>query len=411
MNRRSFLHTALAGAGATLVRPRLAQAALPKAKVTRIRYYKTPTDAAGRPNTQQPLFNQSTHVVVVETDAGLIGIGEGGSHDTMQQAAGMLIGENPFQIERLWQIMTRSYFYPAGRERLHAIGALDVALWDIKGKALGVPVYDLLGGLTREYVECYATSFPRQGDERETARACIEFGYSVYRMGVTGGRIFDRFAEVQRTYEACKAAREGAGKDGAWAVDYHTRLDMSDAVTLSNLIEPLRPYFVEDLVRAENASIYRTLRGQVKVPIAVGEQFGNRWDISELIEDDLIDHARVTVPNTGGITEFLKIANLCETHYIGLIPHFTGPISEAAMVHLCGVYPGPALMEMLGRGDRSWPYVTQGYDFRKGRMYPVARPGIGVEVDTKQLEPILDVTERYAPMPMNNRPDGTPTNW
>jgi galactonate dehydratase len=411
MNRRSFLHTALAGAGATLVRPRLAQAALPKAKITRIRYYKTPTDAAGRPNTQQPLFNQSTHVVVVETDAGLVGIGEGGSHDTMQQSAGMLIGENPFQIERLWQTMTRSYFYPAGRERLHAIGALDMALWDIKGKALGVPLYDLLGGLTREYVDCYATSFPRQGDERETARACVEFGYRVYRMGVTGAKIFDRFEEVQRTYEACKAAREGAGKDGAWAVDYHTRLDPVDAVRLSTMIEPLRPYFVEDLIRTENPDIYRTLRAQLKVPIATGEEYGNRWDISELVENDLIDYARVTVPNTGGITEFMKIANMCETHFVGLIPHFTGPISEAAMVHLCGIFPGTALMEMLGRGDRSWPYVLQGFDFRKGRMYPVPRPGLGVEVDTKQLELILEVNERYAPMPMNNRPDGTPTNW
>ena len=228
-------------------------------------------------------------------------------------------------------------------------------------------------------------SFPRQGDERETARACVEFGFRVYRTQVTGGRIFDRFEEVPRTYEQCKLAREGAGKDGAWAVDYHTRLDMSDAITLSNMIEPLRPYFVEDLIRTENPDIYRTLRGQVKVPIAVGEQYGNRWDINELVENHLIDYARVTVPNTGGITEFLKIANICETHFVGLIPHFTGPISEAAMVHLCGIFPGTALMEMLGRGDRSWPYVLQGYDFRKGRMYPVARPGLGVEVDTKQL--------------------------
>ncbi len=411
MNRRSFLHAALAGAGATLARPSVAQAALPKAKITRIRYYRAPTDAAGRPNTRQPLFNQSSNVVVVETDAGLVGIGEGGAHDTMEQTAGMLIGENPFQIERLWQIMSRSYFYPAGRERLHAIGALDMALWDIKGKALGVPLYDLLGGLTRDYVECYATSFPRQGDEKETARACIEFGYRVYRTQVTGGRVFDRFEEIPRTYEQCKLAREGAGKDGAWAVDYHTRLDMTDAVTLSNMIEPLRPYFVEDLIRTENPGIYRTLRGQVKVPIAVGEQYGNRWDISELVESHLIDYARITVPNTGGITEFLKAANICETHFVGLIPHFTGPISEAAMVHLCGIFPGTALMEMLGKGDRSWPYLLQGYDFRKGRMYPVARPGLGVEVDTKQLEMILDVNERYAPMPTNSRPDGTPTNW
>ena len=320
MNRRSFVRTALAGTGAALLRPSLSSAALPKAKITRIRYYKAPTDAAGRPNTHQPLFNQSSNVVVVETDAGLTGIGEGGVHDTMEQCAGMLIGENPFQIERLWQIMARSYFYPAGRERLHAIGALDMALWDIKGKALGVPVYELLGGLTREYVECYATAFPRQGDEKETACACREFGFRVYRTQVPGGPVFDRFQEVTHAHEVCRQAREGVGEDGAWAIDYHTRLDMSDAVTLSNLIEPLRPYFVEDLVRTENPGIYRTLRGQVKVPIATGEEYGNRWDINELVEQHLIDYARVTVPNVGGITEYCKIANLCETHFVGLIP-------------------------------------------------------------------------------------------
>jgi galactonate dehydratase len=411
MNRRSFLRTALTGAGAALSFPLLAQAALPKAKITRIRYYKTPIDAAGRPNTQQPLFNQSTNVVVVETDAGLTGIGEGGAHDTMQQCAGMLIGENPFQIERLWQMMARSYFYPAGRERLHAIGALDMALWDIKGKAFGAPVHELLGGLARDYVECYATSFPRQGDEKETARACVEYGYRAYRTGVTGGRVFDRFEEVSRTYEICKQAREGVGKDGAWAVDYHTRLDMADAVTLSTMIEPLHPYFVEDLVRTENPHIYQTLRGQVKVPIATGEEYGNRWDINELIEQHLIDYARVTVPNVGGITEFLKIAHLCETHFVGLIPHFSGPISEAALVHLCGVFPGPALMEMLGKGEQKWSYLTQAYDFKAGKLYPNQRPGLGVEVDTKQLELILDVKENYSPIPMNRRPDGSLTNW
>jgi L-alanine-DL-glutamate epimerase-like enolase superfamily enzyme len=323
----------------------------------------------------------------------------------------MLIGENPFQTERLWQTMARSYFYPAGRERLHAIGALDMALWDLKGKALGVPLYDLLGGLTRDHVECYSTGFPRQGDEKETARACVEFGFRAYRVSVTGGKVFDRFEEVRRTYEVCKLAREGAGKDGAWAVDYHTRLDMADAVALCQQIEPLRPYFVEDLIRTENPAMYRTLRGQVKVPIATGEEYGNRWDMNELIEQHLVDYARVTVPNTGGITEFLKIANLCETHFAGIIPHFTGPISEAAMVHLCGVFPGPALMEMLGKGDRSWPYVTAGYDFRKGKMYPVARPGLGVEIDLKQLQQILEVNEKYAPIPMMTRPDGSPTNW
>jgi L-alanine-DL-glutamate epimerase-like enolase superfamily enzyme len=151
---------------------------------------------------------------------------------------------------------------------------------------------------------------------------------------------------------------------------------------LSTLIEPLRPYFAEDLIRSENPGVYRTLRGLVKVPIAVGEQFGDRWDQNELVEQHLIDYTRATVPNVGGITEFVKIAHLCEAHYVGLIPHFTGPISEAALVHVCAAFSGPALMEMLGRGTQTWPHLLQSYDFRDGKLYPNPRPGLGVDVDT-----------------------------
>jgi hypothetical protein len=114
MNRRTFFQTCIGAAGAITLRDRADAAGLPKTKITRIRYYKTPTDAAGRPNNKQPLFNQSTNVVLVETDAGLVGVGEGGSGDTMEQCAGLLIGEDPFRTDRLWQSMYRAYFYPAG---------------------------------------------------------------------------------------------------------------------------------------------------------------------------------------------------------------------------------------------------------------------------------------------------------
>jgi L-alanine-DL-glutamate epimerase-like enolase superfamily enzyme len=407
MTRRSLLRGCF---GAALSVAWCKAAALPKAKITRIRYYRTPTDAAGRPNTRQPLFNQSTNVVIIETDAGLTGIGEGGSHDTMEQCAGMLIGEDPFRTERLWQVLYRGYFYPAGREKAHALGALDVALWDLKAKALGVPVYQLLGGRARDYVECYSTGFPGN-TPREKARDCIAAGFRAYRIAAGGTRVYDRFEDVRRTFEECQQVREGAGKDGAWCIDFHTELDMPDAVTLANMIEPLRPYFVEDLVRSENPGVYRTLRGQVKVPIAVGEQFGPKWEWNELIQQHLIDYARVTIPNVGGITEFMKIAGICETHYVGLIPHFTGPISEAAMVHCCTAFSGPALMEMLQGGKRQWPYVTQGYDFRDGKLWPNERPGIGVEVDTAKLQLIGDFKERYTLIPMIQRPDGSFTNW
>jgi galactonate dehydratase len=288
-------------------------------RIRRIRCYIPP-----RP---RPLLSQSNAIVTVETDQGITGIGEGGSEDTVKSLAGLLIGEDAARIEHLWQLMYRGHFYPPGREKLHALGALDVALWDIRGKALGRPLFELFGGLTRDHVECYSTAFPSRGTLRETARACIEAGFRAFRIGVADperGQPFDASAMVRKSYEECREVREGVGPGGEWAIDYHTRLDQADAVRLSTLIEDLEPFFAEDLVRSEDTGVYRTLRQQVKVPIAVGEQFGDRWDINELVEQHLVDYSRVTIPNVGGLTEFRKLASLCELHYVGLLPHFTG---------------------------------------------------------------------------------------
>ena len=150
LQRRSFLKSLAVGAGACLARPKLSEAALPKAKITKVNIYDPPN-----PNR---LFNQSNMVVTVETDAGITGIGEGGARDTLEQCAGTLIGKNPFHIEAIWQEMYIAWFYPPGREKTHAQGALDMALWDIKGKALGLPLHELLGGTVRNFCECYGTS-------------------------------------------------------------------------------------------------------------------------------------------------------------------------------------------------------------------------------------------------------------
>ncbi len=394
-------------AASAVVAPRKAMAAQPAPmKITRVRFYHNPRS--------RPIFNQSAHIVTIETDAGITGIGEGGSKDTVEQCAAMIIGEDPAHIERLWQMMFRGYFYPAGREKLDALGALDLALWDIKGKALGVPVYELLGGLARRRVECYATSFPRQGSLKESARACIDMGFRAFRHSVADpdeGQPFDAHHIVGKTFKECQEIRDGVGAAGDWSLDYHTRLDMPDAIRLSTLIEPLEPFFAEDLVRSENAGVYRQLRQHVKVPIAVGEQFGSKWDVNDLIEQQLIDYSRMTLPNVGGITEFMKIAALCETHYVGLIPHFTGPLSEAALVHACGAFAGPVLMEVTGKGPQPEPHLPQCLDFKNGKLYPNRRPGLGVELDTKPLQLQAEITERYRVTPIFERPDGSITNW
>jgi len=406
MERRSFLKSAGLAGAAFAAPAALSSPSTTPLKITRVRFYHNPDT--------RPMVNQSFHIVTVETDAGITGIGEGGSRDTIEQCAAMIIGEDPSRIEHLWQMMFRGYFYPPGREKIHSLGAIDLALWDIKGKALGVPIYDLLGGLSREHVECYSTGFPSKGSLKETARACVEAGFRAFRHSVADpadGETFNSHQAVRKSYEECVEIREGVGKDGDWAIDYHTRLDLSDAVRLSTLIEPLEPYFCEDLIRSENPGVYRDLRQQVKVPIAVGEHFGARWDTNELIEQHLIDYSRVSIPNVGGITEYMKIATLCETHYVGLIPHFTGPLSEAALVHACGVFSGPVMMEMLGDGTAKIPHLPECYDFRQGKMWPNRRPGLGVTLDTKPLKLVAEITERSRPIPMFHRPDGSITNW
>jgi L-alanine-DL-glutamate epimerase-like enolase superfamily enzyme len=374
-------------------------------KITRIRGY--------RPRRPNPHFHQSDHLVTIETDEGLVGIGEGGSRDTLEQCAGVLIGEDPARIEHLWQLLYRGYFYPAGREKLHALGALDLALWDLKGKRLGVPVYELLGGLTRDYVGCYSTGFPWQGSLKETASACIAAGFRAFRTSVADPKdgVFDARRMVDRTVELCHEVRDGVGPHGDWSIDFHTRLDMADAVRLATLITDLNPLFVEDPLRSENPGALAALRAQVKVPLAVGEQFGDRWDLNELVERHVIDYARVTLPNVGGLTEFKKIAALCETHYVGLIPHFTGPVSVAALVHALCTFSGPVVQEVTGAGPTAPPHLPVGPDFRDGKLWPNDRPGLGIEFDPTGAEMILEVTERYAPIPVYRRPDGSFTNW
>ncbi len=374
-------------------------------KITNIRIY--------RPKQLNPIYNQSDMLVTVTTDSGLTGVGEGGSPDTLAQCAGMLIGEDPARIQHLWQRVYRGFFYPAGREKLHALGALDLALWDLLGKQLGVPLYRLLGGLTRAYVECYSTGYPWKGSLGETARACLAAGFRSFRIGAgdnpTG--IFDARRQVDEVAETCAQLRAAIGPRGEWAIDFHTRLDLADAVRLCTLIEPLNPFFVEDPLRSENPTVLPALRAQVRVPIAVGEQFGDRWDVHDLIERHVIDYTRVTLPNTGGITEFMKIAALCETHYVGMIPHFTGPVALAALGHVLAVLPVPVCMEIGGDGPRLPAHLAAGCDFHDGKLWPVERPGLGVEFDPTQAQLVAEISAPAAPIPMYRRPDGSITNW
>jgi len=381
-------------------------------KITRVRALAPP-----EPN---PLFNQSDIVVLVETDAGVTGIGEGGSKDTLEQCAGRLIGRDPQYIERLWQDMSRAFFYPPGREKLHALGALDLALWDIKGKVHSMPVHALLGGMVRNYCECYNTAGIIPGIKhgmsiRDQARATIDAGYRAFRMGAAdspANTTYNTHERLNQLERDCAEAREGVGKNGDWAVDFHQRFDLAEAVRGCDLIKDYAPYFVEDPVRTEafNEDL-PLLRRQVKVPIAAGEEWGNRWDFNKLVENHDLDYIRATLPNVGGITEMTKIAAICETHFVGIIPHFTGPIATAALVNCLGTFSGPVLMEYNFQG-RELPHVPVCLDFKAGKLYANDRPGLGVEVDLKRLKQIAEITQPVTARAQTYfRPDGSITNW
>jgi galactonate dehydratase len=413
MNRRSFFRSLAATSAACLWRTPRIEAALPKMKITRVRAYAPPN-----PN---PLFNQADTVITVETDAGITGIGEGGFPDTLRQCAGRLIGQDPQHIERLWQDMSRSFFYPPGREKEHALGALDLALWDIRGKALKLPVHEVLGGTVRNYCECYNTAGVIPGVKpgmsiKERAALTMTAGYRAFRMDAAsngrGNAVYNTRERVLQVYEDCAQAREGVGKNGDFCIDFHQRFDLSDAVRCATLIEPLAPFFVEDPVRTEAfEQDLPKIRQMVKVPIAAGEEWGNKWDFNRLVENHDIDYARVTLPNAGGITEMMKIAALCETHFIGIIPHFTGPIATAALVNCLSTYSGPVLME-FNYGGRTLPHLPVCLDFKEGKLYPNERPGLGVELDMSKLTKILEVTKYDTNRAQTYfRPDGSITNW
>ena len=416
MQRRHFLRSTLIGAGAALAGSSARATAFAPdladhtgIKIKKVTFYNPPNYKPSR-------LAQAKGVVVVECDNGLKGVGEGGTPDLVENLAPWLIDQDPINTEHIWQLMFRGLFYPGGRELQHAMGALDIALWDIKGKLLNQPIYNLLGGRVRDYIYCYATGYPWKGSWKDTARACVEEGYKAYRIHARSRRDelsvpWDVDEEVRRIYKTCEEIEEGVRGIGEWAIDFHTRFENPHAIRLADLIEPLQPIFVEDLIRSENQNVYKYLRQQVKVPIAIGEHFGVRWDFNRLVEEDLMDYNRATLPNTGGITEFKKIMAMCETHYIGVIPHFTGPIATIALTHCLAAYTGFAMMELTNSGRRPPSYLnSDALDFREGKLYPRNASGLGIEFDPTRCEKMIEITEGRSAAVLK-RPDGSYTNW
>ncbi len=355
----------------------------------------------------------------VETDEGLYGLGEAGITwrelaviGFVEQLKPLLVGADPARIEHLWQTMFRGGFFPAGRVGCAAISAIDMALWDLRGKTLGVPVFDLLGGSLRDRVVCYPhTSAPTPAEAAEKARQLVAEGWRFIRLGVPSREeLFEPGPAVRAAVAEFAAVREAVGDAIEVCIDLHTRLDPPESIVLCRALEPYRPYFLEDPLRSENPASFHQLRRHVHAPLAAGEQFATKWEFRELIEAELINYARVDLCIVGGITEAKKIAGWCETHYINLAPHNPlGPVSTAACLHLCLATPNFGVLELPRRPGTLFPDVFTGQpEFADGHLLPPERPGLGLEFHE-------EAAARYPFQPGNSpllhRADGSFTNW
>ena len=218
--------------------------------------------------------------VVVDTDEGIYGVGEAGitSRELAEMGAiehfkPLLIGQDPFRIEHIWQLLFRGGFFPAQRILSAAISAVDIALWDIKGKALGVPIYELLGGRVRDRVVCY----PHNAGDVGSCLQAKEEGWKFVRLGLPEeGALLEPRRAVRAAIRQLQAVREAVGDEVEIVFDVHTRLDLADAVWLCREAEAVHPFFMEDPLRCENPDSYKTLRPRTAVPLAAGEQFSSK---------------------------------------------------------------------------------------------------------------------------------------
>lgn len=362
---------------------------------------------------------RSMLVAIVETDEGVSGIGEAGTGQ-LPAIAGVvetlkprLIGQDATRIEHLWQLMFRGGFFPGGHILGAAVSAIDIALWDLNAKALGVPVHRLLGGKCRDRVPCYCHIGGHQLDGLvESAQAAVEEGWRYVRWGSPqqGDRHEPRVV-IRESIRGMEALREALGDEIEICFDVHARLDPSDAIQLARGIEHTRPYFVEDPIRSENVQLYRHIRRHVHAPIAAGEHYASKWEMRQLIEEDLIDFVRADLCIVGGLTEGRKVANWAESHQIRLATHNPlGPISSAACMHLSAAVTNQGVAEMLRRPGTSMTDVFPvQIDWQDGYLIPSNRPGLGIEFD--------EAAARAHPYQgpgagrMLLRDDGSLTNW
>lgn len=362
----------------------------------------------------------------IETDAGITGWGEpiveGRAHTVaaaVDELADYLIGTDPRAIEEHWQVLTKGGFYRGGPVLASAVSGIDQALWDIKGKALGVPVHELLGGPVRERVRMYswiAGDEPDQAGEHAAQR--IEQGFSAVKMNVAGTmRALETSSEIDAVVGRLGAVREAIGPERDVAIDFHGRVSPALAKVLCRELEALRPLFIEEPVVPELSHRIPELAAATTIPLATGERLYSRWDFDAVLRSG-IAVAQPDLSHAGGISESRRIAAAAETQGVAMAPHCPlGPIALAACLQLDLATPNTLIQETsLGihynSGSDIGDYLADPavFQYQNGFIERLTGPGLGIEIDEQAVQAAAEQHHRWR-SPVWRHEDGSLAEW
>ncbi|MGV8855226.1 MAG: mandelate racemase/muconate lactonizing enzyme family protein [Devosia sp.] len=366
-------------------------------------------------------------IVKIETDDGIFGWGESGLSGREKAVVGaiehfreFLVGRDPMAIGAIWQELYRSQYFEGGRVLLAAQSAIDIALHDIKGKALGVPVYQLLGGKHRDVIPTFASTGAINGEETlEAARALMDRGWSTIRFFPAAwdneGRIFEPRESIGKTAKFLTMAREALGNEVVLGIDYHHRLSVAEAASFCQKMPSGTLDFLEEPIRDESPEAYEALRRLTDVPFAIGEEFASKWQFLPYVERDIHQFNRLDLCNVGGFTEAMKVAGWSEAHYVDLMPHNPlGPICTAATIHFSASVANFFALETRATATDLYEGTPTAEMFPQmpmleGAVFSVPEgPGLGIEVNEAML---AMASFKFWEAPHLRRRDGSVTNW
>ena len=337
--------------------------------------------------------------VKIYTDSGIYGVGEGSLQfkdhaltAEIEEFTKFLIGKDPFAIEYIWNSLYRRVTWTGGALTMSAISAIDLALWDIKGKALGVPVYELLGGKVRDKIAVYANGWFEVADTpEEHAKAALDIvskGYKTIKFYPFKGTYVTTPERINRGVDLVKAVRDAVGPDIQIALDVRGRVDFWSALQIAEKIEPFNIAWLEEPVQFDNAAVMGEFARKVRVPVSTGEQLYNRYDFEPLLEEKAVSIIQPDICHAGGMTELRKIASAAETHYVSVAPHNSnGPISTVASLHFAVATANAFKQEIfVSFLDRYSAVLTNDIPIKDGFSMPPDGPGWGTDIDEDVLK-------------------------